>query len=78
MSLTMPVQTMHFVIETSFILKAIKRYFEGHMINSHTLVVISYAIYETRQRLVPYISYEMTTCVRAPIYTHYYYSYLIR
>ena len=33
-----------------------------------TLVVISYEIYETRRRLVSYISYEMTTSVRCSIY----------
>ena len=33
-----------------------------------TFVVISYDIYETRQRLVSYISFEMTTRVRSSIY----------
>ena len=32
-----------------------------------TLAVISYGIYETRQKLVSYISYEMTTHVRSSI-----------
>ena len=34
-----------------------------------TLVVISYEIYETRQRLVSYTSYEMTTHVRSSIFS---------
>ena len=33
-----------------------------------TLVVISYEIFETRRRLVSYISYEMVTSVRSSIY----------
>ena len=33
-----------------------------------TLMVISYEIYETRRRLVSYISYEMTTRVRSSIF----------
>ena len=35
-----------------------------YIIEDLTRMVISYEIYETRQRLVSYISYEMTTPVR--------------
>ena len=31
-------------------------------------MIISYEIYETRQRVVSLISYEMTICVRSSIY----------
>ena len=60
---------MCFVIEILLILKAIKSHFKGlyHKQNL-THVVISYEIYETRQRLVSLISYEITTRVRSSMH----------
>ena len=47
------VSTMHFLSEIIFILKAIKSDFKGSCDKqNHSLVVISYEIYETRRRLV--------------------------
>ena len=46
-SLTTPVSAMRFLIEILFILKGIKSHLKGH-----TLVVISYEIYETRKSLI--------------------------
>ena len=47
----------------------IESHFKGSYDKQHrTLVVISYEIYETRQRLVSYILFEMTTRVRSPVY----------
>ena len=58
-----------FSFEIMFILKAIKSCFKGSYDEQNlTLVVISYEIYETHQRLVSYISYEMATRVRSSIY----------
>ena len=52
-SLTTSVPTMRFLIEIMFILKAIKSTFKGQYDKQNlTLVVISYEIYETHQRLV--------------------------
>ena len=52
-SLTTWVSAMHFRIEIMFILNAIKSYFKGSSDKQNlTLVVISYKIYETRQKLV--------------------------
>ena len=52
-SLTMSVSTMCFLIEILLILNAIKSHFKGSYDKQNlTLVVISYEIYETRQRLV--------------------------
>ena len=52
-SLTVPMSAMHFLFETLFIWKAIKSHFKGaHDKLNLTLLVISYKIYETRQRLV--------------------------
>ena len=46
-------------------LKAIKSHFKGSYNKRNlTLVVMSYETYETRLKLVLYISYEMTTHVR--------------
>ena len=50
-----------FSIEIMSTFKAIKPHLKYDKQNL-TLVVISYEIYETRQRLVSQISYEMTTC----------------
>ena len=67
-SLTTCTSTMRFLLEILTILKAIKSDFEGSYDKQNlTLVVISYEIYETRRRLVSYISYKMTTCVRSSI-----------
>ena len=53
MSITTSVSAMHFLIEIKFIMKAIKSGFTGSYDKQNlTLVVISYEIYETRQRLV--------------------------
>ena len=59
-SLTMSVQHC-FQIVIVFILKAINSYFKGHMIN-RSLHEWSFQneIYETNQRLMPSIAYEMT------------------
>ena len=52
-SLTTSMSTMCFLIETIFILKAIKSHFKGSCDKQNlTLVVISYENYETRRRLV--------------------------
>ena len=52
-SLTMSVSTVHFLLEILSTLKAIKSNFNGSYDKQNlTLVVISYEIYETRQRLV--------------------------
>ena len=52
-SLTTSVSTMSFLIEIMFTLKAIKSHFKGSYDKLNlTLMVISYEIYETRQRLV--------------------------
>ena len=52
-SLTTSVSTMRFLLEIVFILKAIKSHFKGSYNKQNlTLMVISYEIYETRQRLV--------------------------
>ena len=68
-SLTTSVSTMRFVNEKLFILKAIKFNFKRSYDKQNlTLVVISYETYETRQRLVSYISYQMSTRVRFSIY----------
>ena len=58
---------MHFLNEIMFILKVLKFRLKGGPYDKQnlTLVVISYEIYETRQRL---ISYEMTTHVRSFFY----------
>ena len=56
MSLAMSMSTMHFLNEIMFILKSIKSNFKGSYDEQNlTLVVISYEIYETRQRLVSQI-----------------------
>ena len=54
MALTMPVSAIcFFFIETMVILKVTKSHFKGSYDKQNlTLVVISYEIYETRQRLV--------------------------
>ena len=53
MSLITSVSLMCFHIEIIFILKAIKSHFKGSYDKQNfTLVVISYEIYETCQRLV--------------------------
>ena len=60
----------HFHIELMFILKVIKSCFNRSFDKQNqnlTLVVILYEIYETRQRLVSLISYEMTTHVNSSI-----------
>ena len=61
-----------FSIEIMSTFKAIKPNLkESYDKQNLTLVVISYEIYETRRRLVSYISYEMTTRVRSSIcYTY--------
>ena len=52
-SLTTPVATMRFPLEILIILKAIKSNFKDSYDKQNlTLVVISYEIYETRQRRV--------------------------
>ena len=67
-SLTTSVSTMRFLLELLPISKAIKSSFKGSYDKQNlTIVVISYEIYETRQRLVSQISYEMTTRVRSSI-----------
>ena len=51
-SFTTSVSTTNFLIEIKLILKAIKYSFKGsYDKQNHTLVVISYEIYETRRRL---------------------------
>ena len=68
-SLTTSVSTMHFLIEIMFVLNAIKsRSLGSYDKQNLTPMVILYEIYETRRRLVSYISYEMTTIVRFSIY----------
>ena len=65
-SLATSVSAMYFHLE--LMLKAIKSRFKGSYDKQNlTLVVISYEIYETRRRLVSYISYEMITSVRSSI-----------
>ena len=60
---------MCFVIDIIFVFKAIKSNIKGSYNKQNiTLVVMSYEIYETRLRLVSYISYEMTTSVRSSIF----------
>ena len=67
-SLTTSMSTMLFLLEILSILKAKKSDFKGSYDKQNfTLVVISYEIYEIRQRLVSLISYEMTTSVRSSI-----------
>ena len=52
MSLTISMSAMHFLTEIMFILKAIKSQCKGSYDKQNlTLVVISYEIYEIRQRL---------------------------
>ena len=52
-SLTTPVSTIGFFIEIMFVLKVIKSNFKGSYDKQNlTLVVISYKVYETSQRLV--------------------------
>ena len=59
---------MHYHIELMFVLKAIKSRFKGSSDNHNlTLVIFSYEIYETRQRRVSQISYNMTTRLRSSI-----------
>ena len=68
--LTTSVSTMRFRFEIMYNLKAIKSHFKGSFDKQNlTLVVITYEIYETRQRRVSLLSYEMTTSVRSSIYT---------
>ena len=63
---------MMFSIAIMSTLKAIKSHFkQSYDKQNLILVAISYEIYETRQGLVSYISYEMTTRVRASKYTMY-------
>ena len=70
-SLTASMSTTHFLNEIMFILNVIKSHFKGSYDKQNlTLVVVSYEIYETCQRLVSLISYEMATCVRSSIYDH--------
>ena len=65
-SLTTSVSAMPFHFEIMFTLNAIKLHFKGsNDIQNLTYVVILNEIHETCQRLVSYISYEMTTSVRA-------------
>ena len=65
-SLTASMSAVHFCIEIMFILKVTKSHFKGSYDKQNlTLVVILYEIYEIRQRLVPSISYKMTTRVSA-------------
>ena len=62
-SLPMSILTMCFLFEIKFIFKAIKYHFKGSYDTQNlSLVIISYPVYETHQRLV---SYEMTTRVRS-------------
>ena len=64
-SLTTFVSTMRFLLEIIITLKAIKSHLKRSYDKQNlTLVVISYEIYETRRRLVSYISYEMTSKAR--------------
>ena len=57
---------MRFLIEIMAILRAISSYFkETYDKQNFTLVVILYEIYETRQGLISWISYEMTARVRS-------------
>ena len=70
-SLTTFVSTMHFRIEIIFILTALKSSFKGLYDKQNlTLTLISYEIYDTLQRLISKISYEMTTHVRSSIWGH--------
>ena len=67
--LTTSVTTMRFLIEITFVLKAIQIHYKVPFDKMNLiLVVISYEIYETRRKLVSYTSYEMTTHVRSSIY----------
>ena len=53
MSLTRSVSTIHFLIEIVFIFKGIKSHFKRSDDKQNlTLLVVSYEIYETLQRLV--------------------------
>ena len=68
-SLTMSVSAVHFLGEILSILKGKNSNFKGsYDKRSLTPKVISYEIYETHQRLVSYISYEMITHVRSSMY----------
>ena len=62
-SLTTSASTMRFLIEVLPILKAIKSHFKGSYDKQNlTLVVISYEIYETRQRLVINFTWNDHSC----------------
>ena len=68
-SLTMSMSAVHFLGEILSILKGKKSNFKGSYDKRNlTPKVISYEIYETYQRLVSYISYEMITRVRSCMY----------
>ena len=60
-----------FLIEIMIILMGIKSHFKRFYDKQNlSLMVISYEIYETHQRLVSQITYEMTTHVRSSIYQY--------
>ena len=69
-SLTTFLSTVHLLFEIMFIMMSMSSFLKGYMILNLTLVVISYEIYETRQRLVSCISHEMTTRVKSFLYIY--------